>query len=103
EEDKRKMARAKDPQVVARKNRIWGYTHAAVFIIVQTIFWHVYGDQSHDLMYYLSDLTWYGDEDGSRSPYTEDLIWQITQLWTLILAIDMVVSWSYTLFPEKKT
>jgi len=102
EEDVRQMERAKDPQVVARKNRIWWYTHAAVFVMAQTIFWHVYGDHSRDLMYYLSDLSWYGDEDATRSPYTEDIILQITQLWTLILTIDTIVSWSYTVFPEKK-
>jgi len=102
EEDIRKMEVAKDPKVIARKNRRWWYTHAFIFVIVHTVFWVIYGNHAHDLIYYLEDLSWFGEEDFTNAPFRKESITQISRIWMIVFAIDTIVSWSYTIFPDKK-
>lgn len=102
EEDIRKMEIAKDPKVIARKNRRWWYTHVLIFVIVHTIFWVKYGNHAHDLIYYLEDLSWFGEEDFINAPFTKEMINQISRIWIIVFAVDTVVSLSYTIIPGKK-
>lgn len=101
EEDKWKMAKAKNPQVIARKNRRWWYAHTAVFITVHYFFWQLYGSQEHDLIYYLQDVSWFGEENFVNAPFKGEVINAVSRLWIIVFAIDTIVSWSYTLFPDK--
>lgn len=102
EADVRQMEREKDYKYIARKNRIWWYTHAFVFVIVHYLFWIYDGNHAHDLMYYLSDFSWWKDSDVSRSPFQSEGILQASMLWSIIFILDTIISWSYTLFPDKK-
>lgn len=102
ENDRRKIEHAKDPKVIARKSRVWWYTHAFIFVVAHYIFWKNYGDHTHNLMYYLSDLSWWGEESLSNSPFVNEMILQVSRLWTIIFAVDTIVSWSDTFFPSKK-
>jgi len=102
EEDIRKMEVAKDPKVVARKNRRWWYTHALIFVVVHVVFWIKYGNHAHDLIYYLEDFSWFGEEDFTNAPFRKESINQVSRLWMIIFAVDTIVSWSYTIFPDKK-
>lgn len=99
EEDKWKMAEGKDPKLIARKNRRWWYVHAAVFITVHFIFWQLYGNQEHGLIYYLEDLSWFGEEDFINAPFTGEMINAVSRLWIIVFVVDMIISWSHTLFP----
>lgn len=57
DEEKQKMVQAKDPEVIARRNRRWWYTHIFIFLIVHYIFWIKFGNHQHDFVYYLTDLS----------------------------------------------
>ncbi|HLQ72786.1 MAG TPA: hypothetical protein VK125_01020 [Bacillota bacterium] len=96
------MELAKHPKVVARKNRRWWYSHAAIFIVAHFIFWYVYGDNTYPLTHYLTDISWWTDGNLAMSPFNDLLILQVSQLWTVIFVVDTIVSWSHTLFPDKK-
>src|SRR5699024_5742787 len=98
EEDIRKMEVAKDPKVIARKNRRWWYTHALIFVVVHVVFWIKYGNHAHDLIYYLEDLSWFGEEDFTNAPFRKELINQVSRLWMIVFAVDTIVSWSYPIF-----
>ncbi|MGM8365720.1 hypothetical protein ACLIBG_09610 [Virgibacillus sp. W0181] len=101
-EEMRKIERAKDPKVIARKNRLWWYAHASVFIIAHYIFWMNFGNYSHDLAYYLVDWSWWEEETAMNAPFQNEMIQQVSKIWMIIFAVDTVVSWSYTFFPEKE-
>src|SRR5690625_162347 len=98
----RKMEAAKDPKVIARKYRRWWYTHALIFVVVHAVFWIKYSNHAHDLIYYLEDFSWFGEEDFTNAPFRKELINQISRLWMIVFAVDTIVSWSYTIFPDKK-
>ena len=101
EEDMRKMEQAKDPKVIAFRNRRWWYIHALTFVIGHYLFWLYFGNHDHDLIYYLEDLSWWGSEDITNSAFRNEAVQQISQIWTIVFAVDTIVSWSYTLFPSK--
>ncbi|MUV38305.1 hypothetical protein JNUCC1_02143 [Lentibacillus sp. JNUCC-1] len=102
EKDIEQMERAKDPAVIARKNRLWWYIHASIFIVVHYMFWLNVGDQSHSFIYYLTDFSWFANEGAEGSPYTHETIAQISKVWSVVFAIDTIASWSYTVFPDQK-
>lgn len=104
DEEKKIMAQAKDPNVIAKRNRRWWYTHALAFFIVHYIFWIKFGNHGHDFVYYLTDLSWWEDIgiESENSPFTDEFVQQISKVWVIIFVIDTVISWSYTIFPAKK-
>ncbi|WP_246569871.1 hypothetical protein [Lentibacillus saliphilus] len=99
--DIEQMNRGKDPAVIARKNRTWWYIHASIFIIAHYLFWQYVGDQSNSFIYYLTDFSWFGNEGAEGSPYTHEMIAQVSKVWSIIFVVDTVLSWSYTVYPEK--
>lgn len=101
-EDIRKIELAKDPKVIARKSRLWWYTHAVIFIGVHYVFWLYHGNHTHDLMFYIEDLSWWGENDHTKGPFLSETIAAVNKIWVIIFALDTVISWSYTLFPSKK-
>ena len=102
DEDIRKMELAKDPKVIARRNRRWWYAHAVVFVVGHYLFWLYNGNHNHDLMFYLEDLSWWEEADGVNGPFQSEAIAAISKIWVIIFALDTIISWSYTLFPSKK-
>lgn len=101
EEDIRKMELAKDPKFIARKNRRWWYAHAIVFVVGHCLFWLYDGNHNHDLMFYLEDLSWWGEPDHVNGPFRSEAIAAISKIWVIIFGLDTIISWSYTLFPSK--
>lgn len=101
EEDLIKMKQAKDPKVIARKNRIWWFAHAAVFVIAHFLFWQYYGSDINDFSFYLTDITWWEEEGFENGPFQDEMIDQISKIWTIIFGLDTIISWSYTFFPSK--
>lgn len=102
EEDLIKIEQAKDPKVIARKNRLWWYFHALIFIIAHYFFWQYYGNHANGLSSYLTDLSWWEEGVIENGPFQHDVIAQISRIWTLIFGLDTIISWSYTLFPAKE-
>src|SRR5699024_820749 len=87
DEDIRKMELEKDPKVIARKNRRWWYAHAAVFIIGHYLFWLFDGNQNHDLMFYLEDLSWWEERDHVNGPFQSEAISAISKIRKVIFAL----------------
>lgn len=102
EEEIRKIEAAKDPVFIARKNRRWWYAHALVFIGTHYLFWIWYGNDSNELIHYLTDWSWWENEKLTSSPFQNEMIQQVSKIWIVIFVIDTIISWSYTFFPEKK-
>ncbi|HLR70918.1 MAG TPA: hypothetical protein VK085_05760 [Pseudogracilibacillus sp.] len=102
EEDKRKMERLKDPKVIARNYRLWWYGHTFVFVLAHLFFWMNYGNDAHSFFYYVSDLSWFDGESLEQSPFTNEMIMNISMLWIIIYVVDTIISWSYTFFPSEK-
>lgn len=101
EEDIQKTEAAEDPVVIARKSRKWWYVHTSLFIIAHAIFWIVYGNHTNGFIYYIKDLSWWGENGIENGPFINTVIAQISKLWILVFAIDTIIAWSYTLFPKK--
>jgi len=102
DEEIRKMELAKDPKVIARNNRRWWYAHAIAFIVGYSLFWLYNGNHNHDLMFYLEDLSWWEEANHTNGPFQSEAIVAISKIWTVIFALDTIISWSYTFFPSKK-
>ncbi|TCP53389.1 hypothetical protein EV586_106137 [Tumebacillus sp. BK434] len=39
----------------------------------------------------------------SEGPFRDETANQVTRVWTMVLAVDTVISWSYTIFPKKQS
>lgn len=96
------MAYLKDPKVIAKRARLWFYLHTIVFAIAIIMFWQYYGNEQYSFYYFLTNLDWYKDELIEPQPFTNELITNIVQIWSLIYLIDTIVNWSYTIFPSEK-
>ncbi|MCM3719048.1 hypothetical protein [Fictibacillus phosphorivorans] len=77
--------------------------HILLFSAVQVLFYFLFGlsdavsSTSLDTMF----EEWY-DQEESNLFYNNDTANKITRVWALILAIDFIISMSYTLFPKKE-
>ncbi|MGA4720975.1 hypothetical protein [Fictibacillus nanhaiensis] len=79
------------------------YKHILLFITVQGIFWLVFGLSDAVSTIQLDSLwkDWY-DTTKTDLFYKNDTVNNVTRIWALILAIDIVVSLSYTVAPKKE-
>ena len=102
ENERQIMAHLKDPKVIARKARIWFYTHTLVFVIAIFFFWKYAGNEQYPFYYFIKNLDWYSNELVEPRPFNNELLVNVVQIWSIIYIIDTVVNWSYTLFPSKK-
>lgn len=94
------MSRNKDPKYIAKKYRRSSMIHLTAFLIVQAGFW-IYGlNDLDDVLYYLKDLSWVGNEDASGTPYVNDTLYGISMVWGIVFIVDFIYSWSYTIFPS---
>lgn len=100
EKDIKEIERSKDPKVIARKNRLWWYTHVALFIVFHYIFWVNVGNTHNNLVDYLVDRSWWSDPGFQSGPFRNEMVSSISKVWTMIFAIDTIVSLSYTFFPS---
>ncbi len=96
------MDRNKNPKYIAKKYRISSMIHIVVFILGQTIFWSLGTDSWQELKAYLTDLSWVEQGDFTQSPYTNKTFLSIGMLWGIVFVVDLIYSWSYTLFPSKR-
>lgn len=103
ETDLKRIELSKDPKYQAKQYRHWWYGHTIVFILAHFIFWIYYGNSEHGLMYYLTDLSWWGNVQYGNGPFQHEVIEQVSKLWMLVFAVDTIISWSYTFFPSKKS
>lgn len=87
----------------AKQERRNLYKHIFLFSTVQGVFWLVFGlsdaVSSIHLDTFLKD--WYDTTDTDLF-YKNDTANNVTRIWALILAIDVVVSLSYTVAPKKE-
>src|SRR5690625_5267402 len=101
DEEMERMRKLKHPKVVARKSRIWFYTHTIILISVLIYLWYSYGSTEHHWVYFIQNWGWFDDENLSQ-PFTSDMVNQVIRLWLIIYVIDTIVNWSYTFFPDKE-
>lgn len=90
----------KDPQVQTRTTLMNWLIHLALFVIVHVIFWYSFGKEGASLLDYLTDWSWFGEEDLSLAPFQNEAILNISRIWLIILTIDTVVSLLDILFPK---
>jgi len=102
EKDKRKMEQLKNPKVIARNNRVWWYIHTIVFVLAHLFFWINYGNNAHPFLHYVTDLSWFDGASLDESPYTNEMVMNVSMLWIIIYGVDTIISWSYTLFPSEQ-
>ncbi|QKY71605.1 hypothetical protein [Lentibacillus sp. CBA3610] len=102
EKDKYVMKRQKDPEYIAKKYRYSSLIHLLIFTVAQVIFLG-YGLSSFGQAFdYLSDLSWVGTENVHETPYPNEVILGISQIWGIVFIADFIYSWSYTIFPSKQ-
>lgn len=102
EEEIRKIEQANDPKEMARKARLSWYIHVVLFVMMHSIFWIFDGHHENGILYYVSDLSWWGDIDFETSPFHNEIVNGISKLWMVVFGIDTIISWSYTFFPTKR-
>jgi len=61
------------------------YVHLLVYAAVHLLFLVLYG--------------WTDAADAG--PFGDDTANQVTNVWSVVLAVDSIVTWSYTMFPQK--
>lgn len=97
------IKRNSNPAYVAKKYRISSLIHLVVFGIVQTIFWSLGTESIAEMKGYLMDLSWIEEGASENSPYPNDTLFFIGVIWGIVFIVDFIYSWSYTLFPSKKS
>ncbi|KYG34118.1 hypothetical protein [Alkalihalobacillus trypoxylicola] len=102
EKDLQMIEKQKDPKYVAHKYRISSSIHLILFVIAQTLFISLGTESLGEAISYLKDLSWIGAGTYTQSPYPNETIYSIALLWGVIFIIDILYSWSYTLFPSTK-
>lgn len=102
EKDKRIIEKLNDPKVIAKKYRLWWYGHTVVFLIAQYLFWIYYGNDAQPFLSYVTDVSWFEDSKIENSPYTNEMILNISRLWVIIYVVDTIYSLYYTFFPSEK-
>ena len=102
EKDYEIIAKNKDPKYVAKKYRLSSFIHFIVFIIAQSIFWLLGTDNIGEMLAYIKDFSWVESGSAENSPYPNDTLYAIGILWGIIFIVDVIYSWSYTLFPSKR-
>ncbi|MEO4053915.1 hypothetical protein [Solibacillus sp. CAU 1738] len=97
------MNRNSNPKYIAKKYRISSLIHLVVFVIGQSIFWSLGTDSIAEMKSYLTDFSWIDEGVSENSPYPNDTIFSIGVIWGIVFVVDFIYSWSYTLFPSKKS
>ena len=95
------MKRNSNPKYIAKKYRISSLIHLVIFVIVQTIFWSMGTDSFAEMKVYLTDFSWVDEGTAEESPYPNDTLHAIGVIWGIVFIVDLIYSWSYTLFPSK--
>lgn len=97
------LKRNSNPIYIAKKYRISSLIHLAVFAIGQTIFWSLGTESMAEVKAYLTDFSWIEKGVSANSPYPNDTLFFIGVIWGIVFIVDFIYSWSYTLFPSKKS
>ena len=97
------IKRNSNPTYVAKKYRISSLIQLVELAISQTIFWSLGTDSIAEMKGYLMDLSWIEEGASENSPYPNDTIFYIGVIWGIVFIVDFIYSWSYTLFPSKKS
>lgn len=103
EKDKGILIRDKDPKYIAKKNRISSFIHLSIFLAVQIGFWMYSVASLEEALTYVKDLSWIGEGDFKTSPYANETLYSISMVWGIVFVVDFIYSWSYTIFPAKKS
>ena len=54
------------------------------------------------MLNFLTDFTWVEAGTAEQSPYANEAAYSIGMIWTLVFVIDLIYSWSFTIFPAKQ-
>lgn len=100
--DRKMLSLRQSPRYKAKKARQWWYGHALVYLIGHFVFWSLYGQPGSSFTDWITDWSWWNEEENAVSPYINEGITRISRIWTLIFILDTIISWSYTLFPDKE-
>jgi hypothetical protein len=87
----------------AKQERKNLYGHLLLFSAVQLLFFFIFGfsDEVSDIQLDTLIEDWY-DQKETNLFYQNGTANNVTRIWALILAIDIVISLSYTIFPKKE-
>ncbi|MED1865738.1 hypothetical protein P4V41_19955 [Fictibacillus nanhaiensis] len=87
----------------AKQERRNLYKRICLFITIQCVFWLLFGlsDAVSTIQPDTLFKDWYDTTDTDLF-YKNDVANNVTRIWALILAIDIVVSLSYTIVPKKE-
>ncbi|QQK81688.1 hypothetical protein HUG20_18390 [Salicibibacter cibi] len=100
--DREQMAKQKDPVHIARKYRYSSLAHIVVFLLVQIVFWGLSVGSFEEATVYLTDFSWLESGHYHTSPYANEFMYSVSMLWGIVLVVDTIYSWSYTVFPSKQ-
>ncbi len=95
------LEKNRDPKSIAKKYRRSSYIHATLFIIVQSIFWMIGTEDFAEIKMYLTDLSWIETGEAASSPYPNEATFAIGMIWGIVFIVDLIYSWSYTIFPKR--
>lgn len=100
DKDKQIMSKQKDPKYIAKVNRWSSLIHLLIFVAFQIGFWIYSGNTSQEIIEFLTDFSWIG-EDWKKTPYANEALYGISAVWGIVFIVDFIYSWSYTFFPAK--
>lgn len=102
EKDRDAIQKQNDPIRRARLYRYSSIIHILVFFTAQIVFFSLGTDNTEEAFTYLRDWSWLSSETGhpSETPYSNETIHGISMLWGIILIVDTLYSWSYTIWPK---
>lgn len=95
------MERNKDPKRIAKKYRWSATIHLIIFSTVQFIFWSMGTESLQEMVEYATDFSWVEAGTAEHSPYPNETLYSIGLLWGVVFIVDLIYSWSYTIFPAK--
>lgn len=101
EKDKQVMIQNKDPEYLGKKHRKTSLIHLGVFVIGQAIFWSIGTENIAKMLEYMKDFSWLNEKDFKNSPYPNEMIYRVGNVWGIAFIADFLYSWYYTLFPGK--
>ena len=96
------IKREKNPKFVAKKYRVTSTIHLVLFLIGQSILWFYGTGSLNGMLKFLTDFTWVEAGTAEQSPYANEAAYSIGMIWTLVFVIDLIYSWSFTIFPAKQ-
>lgn len=94
------LNRHNDPKYIAKKYRLTSMIHLVCFVIGQAVLWSMGTDTMQEMAGYAADFSWVQAGEAENSPYPNEALYSIGMIWGIVFVVDIIYSWSYTLFPK---